>query len=111
MDEATMNEAKTLIEAESQATGAGAIPWTVILQILMQILQGCIKPPAGWTGAGLKEMASSRPLFTRWLTTRAARDVLGADGGFRTVHAATNAALNSVAKADPVLVEKFANAG
>src|SRR4029077_12660317 len=107
MDEATMNEAKTLIEAEAQAAGAGAIPWTMILQILMTLLSGCVTPPAGWTAASAEEAASSPPLGTRWNMTRAARAELGTDGGFRAVNAAVNAGLNVLAKADAALVDKF----
>lgn len=105
LTEENMVAAQQLIVNEANAHGAGAIPWQAIIDMLMTLLHGCIKPPAN--GAEAKAQAAGGGLLVRFQARRAAREVLGDQAGFRTVQAAVDAGLSAVAKAEPALLDAF----
>jgi len=110
MIEAEMNEpmsaAKGAIETEAAAVGL-AIPWMLILQIVMELFSGCGEDP---TPEEMKQRAASPGLFTRLRGYRIARRHLGWNENRRTVEAALNVGFKAVGQMETPQLAKLADA-
>lgn len=110
MDEATMIDCQTCLNAELAKRNLTTIPWQAILQMLMTLLAGCIPAPTPPAAATYKALAANPGLWARFQAARLLFGIMGPGTKYADVSTGVDAAFAAVGTAQDTTVMNLAAA-